>query len=178
MYQSALFIEECKEKMNAISNWGFVLSEEKCEDKWALLTWELEDIRIAIEYHPYAYTLSTYVEYMNQDVNVRTLYDSVGVKDKYVYQFGSSGLEKGIESIAKALLSFLSHFDLSDHKDLKDLISKTKEQRDSIEAYELKRADQFYLSGKYDMAKKLYLKNECALNSIQKMRLDRIKCMS
>ena len=50
MYQSSLFIEECKKRMTSVSNWGFILNEEKCKDDWALLGWELEGIKIAIEY--------------------------------------------------------------------------------------------------------------------------------
>lgn len=40
MYQSPYFVEECKKKMNPISSWGFILSEEISDDRWALLGWD------------------------------------------------------------------------------------------------------------------------------------------
>ncbi len=181
MYQSSLFIEECKKRMTSVSNWGFILNEEKCKDDWALLGWELEGIKIAIEYHPYAFTLSTYVSYRNQDIDTGKLYESVGIKaDECRYQFGGSGLEKGIESITDALLSFLDIFDWYDHSDLRKLVSNTyahQKTENTVDAYFLKKADQSYLSGDFASAKKYYLQYEYALNNLQKRRLARINSM-
>ena len=70
MYQSPYFIAECKKRMISVSNWGFILTEEISDEEWALLRWKLEDISIAIEYHPYAYTLTTYVDYRKNPVDV------------------------------------------------------------------------------------------------------------
>ena len=178
MYQISLFLDVCKKRMESVSDWGFVLSEESSKDDWALLTWELEGISISIDYHPYAYIISTYVKDMGQDINVRALYDSVGIDDKSVYQFGGTGLEKGIETITGTVLSFLSRFDRTDHADLKEAISKIEEQHKTFEAYELERADQLYLSSEFDRAKAIYMQYDYALSDIQKKRLERIKSMS
>lgn len=174
MYQSPYFIEECKKRMVTISNWGFILSKEVCDDEWALLEWKLQDIKIAIEYHPYAYTLSIYVKYRDQDIDVGKLYELAGIKEKYVYQFGGSGLEKGIEEITGSVLSFLNCFDIFDHTDLKNAVMKANVQRETIESYFLKMADQAYLSGQYDEAKRFYQQYEYAMNDLQKKRLKKI----
>ena len=174
MYQSPYFIEECKKRMISVSNWGFILTEEISDEEWALLRWKLEDISIAIEYHPYAYTLTTYVDYRKNPVDVGKLYDLVGIKEKYVYQYGGAGLEKGIEAITGSVLAFLNCFDLFDHTDLKAAVKKAYEQRETVESYILEKADQAYLSGLFDEAKRYYLQYEYALNEIQKSRLKRI----
>ena len=182
MYQSAHFVEECKKRMTSISNWGFILNEEKCKDDWAILGWELEGIGIEIEYHPYAFTLSTYINYKNQDIDIGKLYESVGIKaDKCRYQFGGSNLEKGIESVTDALLSFLENFDWFEHSDLRKLVSNTyahQKTENTVETYFLKMADQSYLSGDFTSAKRYYMQYEYALNSLQKRRLARINNMS
>ena len=174
MYQSPYFIAECKKRMISVSNWGFILTEEISDEEWVLLRWKLEDISIAIEYHPYAYTLTTYVDYRKNPVDVGKLYDLVGIKEKYVYQYGGAGLEKGIEAITGSVLAFLNCFDLFDHTDLKAAVKKAYEQRETVESYILEKADQAYLSGLFDEAKRYYLQYEYALNEMQKRRLKRI----
>ncbi len=174
MYQSPYFIEECKKKMASISNWGFILVEEISDHNWALLRWKLEDVRIAIEYHPYAYTLTTYIDYFEHPIDVRKLYDLVGIDEKYIYQFGSSGLCKGIEAITGTILSFLDHFDDADHTDLMNAVRKAYEQRETVESFFLKAADQAYLTGQFDTAKDYYMRYEYALNDLQKKRLKRL----
>ena len=175
MYQSPYFIEECKKRMTSISNWGFVLNEERSDDDWALLGWGLEDIRIAIEYHPYAYQLTTYIDYRKQHVDVEKLYAMVGINERCIYQFGGADLEKGIEAVTGAILSFLNCFDLFDHTDLKEALQKAYEQRETVESYILNKADQAYLSGQFDIAKRFYLQYEYALNDVQKKRLKRLQ---
>ena len=175
MYQSPYFIEECKKRMTSISNWGFALNEERSGDDWALLGWELEGIRIAIEYHPYAYTLTTYIDYRKQHIDVEKLYSLAGINERCVYQFGGAGLEKGIEAVTGTIMSFLDRFDLFDHTDLKDAVKNAYEQRETVETYILNKADQAYLSGQFDTAKRFYLQYEYALNDIQKKRLKRLQ---
>ena len=174
MYQSPFFIEECKNRMTSISNWGFELSEEISDDNWALIGWRLDDIRIVIEYHPYAFTLTTYMDYRTQHLNVGKLYELAGVKDKHVYQFGGAGLEKGIEAITKAILAFLGCYDVSDHTDLIGVVEQVYAQRKPAEIYFLHKADQMYLSGQHTNARKLYEQYEYALNDIQKKRFMRL----
>ena len=73
------------------------------------------------------------------------------------------------------MISNLNCFDLFDHTDLKEALQKAYEPRETVETYILNKADQAYLSGQFDIAKRFYLQYEYALNDIQKKRLKRLQ---
>ncbi|MBO7424057.1 MAG: hypothetical protein K6G47_03880 [Clostridia bacterium] len=123
MYQSPFFISECKKRMSSISDWGFRLVQEDSREDWAILRWELEGIRVSIEYHPYAHSLNTYIDYRGYEVNLRKLYELAGINERPTYQFGSTNLEKGIEAVTKRIMTFLDGYDLYDHSKLMSDIS-------------------------------------------------------
>ena len=124
MYQSPLFIEECKKRLSSLSDRGFGPALESMKDDWALLVWRLDDIRIAIEYHPYAYTINTYIDYRGKQLNVRRLYEQAGIEARERYQFWGAGLAAGIESSTAAIMSFVDHYDTPDHSGLKNVLQR------------------------------------------------------
>ena len=116
--------------MSSISDWGFRLVQESSGEDWAILRWELEGIRIAIEYHPYAYSLNTYIDYRGYEADVRKLYELAGINERPTYGFGSTGLLKGIEAVTGRVMSFLGHYDLHDHSELiSDIKSNCDKQK-------------------------------------------------
>jgi hypothetical protein len=53
-------------------------------------------------------------------------------------------------------------------------VRKAYEQRETVESFFLKAADQAYLTGQFDTAKDYYMRYEYALNDLQKKRLKRL----
>lgn len=172
MYQSPYFITECKKRMLPITSRGFRLVQEKCEENWAILRWQLDDIWIAIEYHPYAYSLNTYIDYRGKEIDVWKLYELAGIDRRPVFQFGKAGLDRGIEVITDTVLTLLGKFD---HRELTDTIKGLCVHQETTETYFIKKADMEYLSGNFGTAKRYYEQYENYLNDTQRKRLNKIR---
>ncbi len=173
--QSQYFTDECRTKLNTISDWGFVLCDERALEKWACLYWECEDVKIGLNLSTYEYCMSVRIEYKKQQVNMDKLYDLLGIEEKYVYQYGRSVIDKCIESVTGGINSLLKRFDQSDHSELNETLEKCLCERVTPETFFLDKADQAYLSGKYKEAEWYYKQYDYALNNLQKKRKKRIE---
>lgn len=170
------FVSKAKKSMKFISVWGFIPKNIIVTDKYELLSWQNERTIIEIVYDKYEFSVYASFYYNSSKVDVACLYDELQIHERLYYQFhDESGFEKALAEVSCGIHAFLNHFDAFDLTDLFDVLNKNIiNPIDELNKYYLNIADQAYLNGDYNTAKKYYLLSEEYMNNLQKKRLKKI----